>query len=62
MKDEIASRFEDPFFAQRAIARGVRDALVRHKRLGESIAVLRDGEVVVVPPEEIEIPEIDDAD
>ncbi len=29
-------------------------AIERHRRLGESIVVWRDGKVVVVPPEEIE--------
>jgi ribosomal protein S28E/S33 len=33
----------------------VREARRRHKALGESIVVWRDGNVVVVPPEEIEI-------
>ncbi|HYE19266.1 MAG TPA: hypothetical protein VEA69_12525 [Tepidisphaeraceae bacterium] len=36
-----------------AIKAGVADALRRHKLLGESIAVWRDGQVVRVPPEEI---------
>ncbi len=33
--------------------RAVRDAVLRHKKLGESIAVWRDGRVVIIPPEEI---------
>ena len=33
----------------------VADALWRHKQLGQSVAVFRDGKVVIVPPEEIEI-------
>ena len=35
--------------------RAGREALARHKALGESVAVWRDGRVVVIPPEEIEI-------
>jgi hypothetical protein len=37
----------------------VQEALARHKRLGNSIAVWRDGRVVVLPPDEIpdEIPD-----
>lgn len=31
----------------------VREALTVHKKLGNSIAVWRDGKVVIVPPEEI---------
>ena len=37
-----------------------RDAVRRHKLLGESIAVWRDGKVVVVPPEEIVVPDLPD--
>jgi hypothetical protein len=36
-----------------ALRRAVREALLRHKKLGNSIAVWRDGKVVIVPPEEI---------
>lgn len=32
-------------------------ALTEHKKAGQCIAIWRDGKVVVVPPEEIEIPE-----
>ena len=32
-----------------------REAVARHKALGQSIVVWRDGKVVVVPPEEIKI-------
>ncbi len=37
-----------------AAARAVREAVRDHKRAGNPIAVLRDGKVVLVPPEEIE--------
>ena len=33
----------------------VREAIARHKALGQSIVIWRDGKVVIVPPEEIEI-------
>jgi len=36
-----------------ALRSGVREALARHKRAGQSVAVWQDGRVVVVPPEEI---------
>lgn len=32
-------------------------ALWRHKQLGQSVAALRDGEVVILPPEEITLDE-----
>lgn len=38
-----------------ALRRAVHEALVRHKKLGNSIAVWRDGKVVIVPPEEIPV-------
>lgn len=40
-----------------AIHRGARNALIKHKALGVAIAIWKDGKVVLVPPEEIEIPE-----
>lgn len=38
-----------------ALRRAVREALLRHKKLGNSIAVWREGKVVVLPPEEIQV-------
>jgi hypothetical protein len=35
----------------------VRDALLRHKREGNPVAVERDGEVVLLNPDEIEVNE-----
>lgn len=35
--------------------RAVHDALLRHKKLGQSVAVWRDGKVVILPPEEIPV-------
>ena len=43
-----------------AMRRGIHEALRRHKLLGESIAVSRDGKVVIVPAEEIELPSLPD--
>ena len=39
-----------------AMQLAVSEAIARHKALGQSIVIWRDGKVVVVPPEEIEIP------
>ena len=36
-----------------ALQRAVREALIRHKKLGESVAVWQDGKAVILPPEEI---------
>lgn len=41
---------------ERAMRKAVREAVRRHKLLGFPIAVSRDGEVVWIPPEEIEVP------
>lgn len=38
-----------------AIAKGIRAAIRRHKLLGESIVVWRDGKVVWIKPEDIEV-------
>ena len=40
---------------ERILQGAVREALYMHKRLGNSIAVWKDGKVVIVPPEEIVI-------
>lgn len=56
----ITDVFGTPGRVEAAMKRGVRDALRRHKLLGESIAVSRDGKVVIVPPEEIVVPELPD--
>lgn len=52
----------DDYFAanakdiERAFKLAVRDALRMHKRIGNSIAAWKDGQVVIIPPEEIVIP------
>jgi hypothetical protein len=38
-----------------AMQRGVRQALWEHKQLGHYIIVWRDGKIVRVPPEEIDV-------
>ncbi|HEX6201260.1 MAG TPA: hypothetical protein VF150_13435 [Thermoanaerobaculia bacterium] len=42
--------------ADRAVRKAVREAVLRHKLLGNPIAVWRDGEVLWIQPEEIEVP------
>jgi hypothetical protein len=56
-KPDIAAIFADSAAVQRVLSQAVREAVLRHKRLGESIFVWRDGKVVEVPPEEIEVGE-----
>ena len=38
------------------LQRAVNQALLMHKRIGNPIAIWRDGRVVIIPPEEIVIP------
>jgi hypothetical protein len=40
------------------ICKAVTDALIKHKKLGQSIAVWENGKVVIIPAEKIEIPNI----
>jgi hypothetical protein len=47
--------FEDQAAVEAALNRGVREALKAHKRAGRSIVISRNGQVVQVPPEQIEI-------
>ena len=44
-----------------AIRQAVREALLDHKRAGNPVAIWRDGKSVVIPPEEIVVPD-DDTD
>lgn len=48
--------FRDAKEIEKIFQLAVREALIMHKRLGNPIATWRDGKVVIVPPEEIEIP------
>ena len=56
----MAERLRDREGIDKAIRAGVQQALRVHKLLGHPIAIGRDGKVVIVPPEEIELdPEFD---
>jgi hypothetical protein len=59
-KVDIAKVFATPGLVDAAVNKGVREALRRHNLLGEFFAVWRDGQVVIVPPEEIEVPPLPD--
>jgi len=49
--------FEDSAQMTRAMHKAVQNALREHKLLGYPIVIWRDGQVVWVPPEEIELDE-----
>lgn len=42
--------------AEMALKEAVAEAIAEHKRRGNSIALWRDGKVIVIPPEEIVVP------
>jgi hypothetical protein len=52
----LSERLQDLELIENALARAVREALIRHKQAGNPIAEWRDGQVVWVQPEDIEIP------
>jgi hypothetical protein len=44
--------------AEEALKVAVAEAIAEHKRNGYPIAVWRDGKVVIVPPDQIVVPEV----
>lgn len=56
----IVEKFGEVTPITRALVRGARAAMLRHKRLGHPIFVWKDGRVVRIPPEEIPEPTFDD--
>lgn len=48
---------DDSDALEAAVRRGVREALLRHKALGNPVVFFQNGETVVVAPEDLEIPE-----
>jgi hypothetical protein len=57
---DLDAIFADGPRIEAALTKAVREAILRHKRLGESIAVWQDGRVVEIPPEQI--PEYDESE
>ena len=51
--DDLFIRYSDQI--NKAYERAVREALLRHKLLGNPVAVWRDGKVVLLQPDEIEV-------
>ncbi len=49
----MAAVFADRVALERALTLAVREAVLRHKRLGEPVYVWRDGQVIEIRPEEI---------
>jgi hypothetical protein len=49
----LAERMADPRWAEAAVRRAVREAVLTHAKLGRPVATWRDGQVVWLQPEEI---------
>ena len=52
---DIAKIFREGTLIDRAVRQGVREALLRHKQAGNPVAEWRDGKVVWIPAEEIDV-------
>ena len=53
--DDPEDLFDDDVRIDEALRRGVRDALLRHKQAGVPIVIRRDGQLVEVPADQIEV-------
>lgn len=51
----LIARVDDVSLILHAMRQGVREALARHREMGNPVAVWRDGRVVWIPAEEIPI-------
>ena len=51
----LGERVRDVRLIERALGRAVREALLRHKQAGNPVAASRDGQVVWVEPDDIQI-------
>ena len=54
---DIDALFDEGTAIDAALKAAVRDAVLRHKRLGQPIVEWRDGHAVLTPPEEIVVDE-----
>ena len=52
-EDDISKFFNDPEKVTKALQAGIQAALLRHKKMGNSICVSRNGEIIWIPPEQI---------
>lgn len=55
--EDIEVLFDEGNAIDSALKAAVRNAVLRHKRLGQPIVEWRDGRVVLTPPEEIVVDE-----
>jgi len=57
-KETIREMLLDRPRIEAALRRAAREAAILHKRAGVPLVIWKDGKVVNVPPEEIEIPDL----
>jgi hypothetical protein len=57
MKKDIGKLLEDREGMHRALTKAVRQAVLQHKKMGNPVATWRDGKVVWIQPDEIDIPD-----
>ncbi|PIE03013.1 MAG: hypothetical protein CSA81_04705 [Acidobacteria bacterium] len=50
----------DAEFIEKGLWAGIREALIRHKKLGQSVATVVDGKAVLIPADQIVIPDEDE--
>lgn len=53
----ISELMDDHEAVEAALRRGVRDALRRHKALGNPVVFFEDGKSILVQPQDLEIPD-----
>ena len=53
----LIERVKDADLVERALARAFREAILRHKQAGNPICAWREGQVVWIAPEDIQIPD-----
>ncbi len=56
-KDKITEAFEHKELITQALAKGVHEALLQHKKAGNPVAEWRDGKIVWIQPEDIAVEE-----
>ncbi|MDQ2730538.1 MAG: hypothetical protein M3Y56_02675 [Armatimonadota bacterium] len=59
-RNELARRFSSSQEVTRLIQKAIHAAILDHKRAGNPIAVWENGQVVIIPPEEIELPDLEE--
>jgi len=52
---DIEELLKDDDLIERALVQAVRDALLQHKRAGNPVPIWENGQVVWIPPEEIDV-------